>query len=76
MKKKTNNKMHTPKNPNSSAITENIKSVSVSGKKSKFQFVVDFFFDDITIRLAKQKLDNIKIFKQNKSILIHFCYVM
>ena len=37
----------------------------ISGKKSKFQFVVDFFFDDITIRLAKQKLDNIKIFKQN-----------
>ena len=35
IKKNIDSKMHTPIKPNSSAITENIKSVSVSGKKSK-----------------------------------------
>ena len=35
IKKNTNNKIQTPIKPNSSAITEKIKSVSVSGKKSK-----------------------------------------
>ena len=35
IKKNIDSNMHTPKKPNSSAITENIKSVSVSGKKSK-----------------------------------------
>ena len=35
MKKKVNSKIQTPMKPNSSATTENIKSVSVSGKKSK-----------------------------------------
>ena len=35
IKKNTINKIHTPIKPNSSAITEKIKSVSVSGKKSK-----------------------------------------
>ena len=36
IKKNTNNKIQTPIKPNSSAITEKIKSVSVSGKKSKW----------------------------------------
>ena len=35
MKKKVISKKQTPIKPNSSATTENIKSVSVSGKKSK-----------------------------------------
>ena len=35
IKKNIDSKMQTPIKPNSSAITENIKSVSVSGKKSK-----------------------------------------
>ena len=33
--KKTDKRRHTPINPNSSAMTEKMKSVSVSGKKSK-----------------------------------------
>ena len=35
IKKNIPSKTHTPKKPNSSAMTEKIKSVSVSGKKSK-----------------------------------------
>ena len=34
--KKIDKRIHTPMKPNSSAITEKIKSVSVSGKKSKW----------------------------------------
>ena len=34
--KKIDKRTHTPIKPNSSAITEKIKSVSVSGKKSKW----------------------------------------
>ena len=35
IKKNTVKSMHTPTKPNSSAMTEKIKSVSVSGKKSR-----------------------------------------